>query len=180
MSNSFSFNRFKLKDIRLFSLILGGCYAGFGAFSSFIVLMQKWTFSKFEEFPDDAFMETMLIMHDIWLTYMPWLVLIGIGYVAFGLSLKQLGKLRFHANLVLGIASLAWAICYSIGSMAYFESFNSLLKDMPMMDQMPFDFAEISNTSAIFGFISVGAMLVLPQAFIGIWTVKYVPAENEV
>lgn len=137
-------------------------------------------FSKFEEFPDDAFMETMFIMHDIWLTYMPLLVLIGLGYVAFGLSLKQMGKLRFHANLVLGIASLLWAICYSIGSVEYLESFNSLLKDFPMMDQMPIDFAEISNTSAIFGYVWVAFLLVLPQTFIGIWTVKYVPAEDEV
>ncbi len=176
MANSFSFSRFKLKDIRILSLVLGGSYAGFGLFALFIVFMQKKMMESFGETPNDPFFDTMSILHEIFFTFMPLLALLGAGYLLFGLLLKQLGRARFAVNLVLGIGCLTWAIMYSLASEEYFESFQGLMADFPV--DLGFD--KWTKFSAGSGFVMVFGLLTIPQLFIGIWCFKYKPEVNEV
>ncbi len=82
-------NIFK-KDIKTICLSIGGFYAVFGVFALLMVKMQTMMISNFDPKPDESFTNTLNVLHEIWIVYMPLMILIGISYIVFGLSFQKI------------------------------------------------------------------------------------------
>lgn len=149
-------NLFK-KDVKTICLSIGGIYAVFGVLALGMVKMQTMMLSNFDAEPDESFMNTMNVLHKLWIHYMPFLVLIGIGYVVFGLLYSKTRVNKFQVNLVLSIISVIWVFAYAFSCIKYL--------DILFSDFEPFKY--VSYVFAGFGFIAVIAALTVPQYIIG-------------
>ena len=83
MIRPFSIKSLLKKDIKTICISLGGFYAVFGAFALLIVKMQTMMISNPSPQTDDSFTNTLKVLHEIWIIYMPFMILIGICYISF-------------------------------------------------------------------------------------------------
>lgn len=160
------------KDIKTICLTIGGFYAVFGAFAILMVKLQTMMLSNFESSPDESFTNTLNVLHEIWIVYMPSLIILGLGYLAFGFLFNKIKTNKYQINLLLSILCLIWAIAYAISCIRYIDVFFS---------GMPNDFEAfkyIGYGFAGFGFIAVLALMTVPQYIIG-RRIKMQEIENE-
>ena len=161
MIGSFSLRKLFQKDIKTICLTIGGFYVAFGALSLLIVKVQTMTIFNFDPKPDDNFLNMLNILHNIWIVFMPLMILLGIGYLLFGLLYFRIKVNRFQVNLVLSILSLIWVIAYAVSSLKYLYGFFAEMAT----DFAPFKY--IGYVIAGFGFIAVLAVFTVPQYIIG-------------
>ncbi len=153
-------NIFK-KDIKTICLSIGGFYAVFGVFALLMVKMQTMMISKFEPKPDENFTNTLNVLHEIWIIYMPLMILMGISYIVFGLSFQKIKTKKLQINLVLSVLSLIWVIAYAISCIKYMDVFFAgMTNDFEMFKYIAYGFA-------VFGFVAVFALFTVPQYLIG-------------
>jgi hypothetical protein len=161
MIKTFSFRDLLKKDVKTICLSIGGIYAGFGVLALLMVKMQDFMFSYSETKLDDSFQNAMSILHSIWNLYMPFLIIIGICYLSFGLFYHKIKSDRYQINLVLSILSLIWVIAYSVSCLKYVDVFSKSAT-------IGFEgFKYIVYVIAGFGFLAVLAAFTLPQYKIG-------------
>jgi hypothetical protein len=149
-------NLFK-KDVKTICLSIGGIYAVFGVLALGMVKMQTMMLSNFDPKPDESFMNTMKVLHKLWIVYMPLLVLLGIGYLVFGLLYYKIKVNKFQINLVLSVLSVIWVFAYALSCIKYL--------DILFSDFEPFKY--IAYVIGGVGFIAVIATLTVPQYIIG-------------
>jgi hypothetical protein len=133
----------------------------FGVLALLIIKMQTMTISNFDSKADEIFLNTLNVLHNIWILYMPLMILLGIGYVIFGLLYHRIKVNRYQINLVLSILSLIWVIAYALSCLKYLDV---LFAEMAT-DFAPFKY--IGYVIAGFGFIAVLAVFTVPQYIIG-------------
>jgi hypothetical protein len=92
---------------------------------------------------------------------MPYLIALGLGYLAFGLFFNKIETKKFQLNLLLSILCLIWVVSYAISCIKYMEVF---FNEVPI-DVKAFKF--IGYVFAGFGFVAVFALLTVPQYIIG-------------
>lgn len=164
-------NIFK-KDIKTICLSIGGFYAVFGAFALLMIKIQTIMISNFDQQPDKSFSNTLNVLHKIWIVYMPFMILIGICYLIFGLLFQKIKTNKYQINLVLSLASLIWVIAYALSCIKYFDSFFvGFENDFAFFKYIAYGFAG-------FGFIAVFALFTVPQYIIG-KRIKRQDIENE-
>ena len=152
---------FSGKDIRTLCLSIGGFYTIFGTFSYLMIRLQAFMLSRFEPPPDESFTNIMNTLHDIWGVYMPLMILLGVGYLLFGLFFNKIGAKKFQVNLALSILSLIWVIAYVITNIKYMETFFGVFNgNFGSTKTIAYGFA-------VFGLIAVVAMFTVPQYIIG-------------
>jgi surface polysaccharide O-acyltransferase-like enzyme len=157
MIKPFSFRDLFKKDVKTICLYIGGLYAAFGALALLMVKMQNMMFSDFVTNTDDSFQNAINILHNIWTVYMPFLILIGICYLVFGLLYHKIQADKYQINLVLSIISLIWVIAYSISCLKYVdEFFKSVITEFEAFKYVVYIFAG-------FGFLAVFAAFTVPQ-----------------
>ena len=161
MITSFRFKDLFKKEVKSICIALGGFYSAFGLLALLMIKMQKLMIGSFEPIPDDSFQNTMNLLHRIWGSYMPFLILIGICYLLFGLFYNKIKANKYQINLVLSIISLIWVIAYSISSIKYVDVF---LKT----GEKDFEFFKyIGYIFVAFGFLAVLIVFTVPQYKIG-------------
>lgn len=161
MIKSFSIRNLFKKEIKTICLSLGGFYIISGAFAVLMVKIQTIMLSNFETQPDDGFQNTLNVLHKIWIVYMPFMILIGICYLLFGLFYQKIKANKYEINLVLSILSLVWVIAYAISSIKYIDVFfASAVNDLGAFKYIGYVFAG-------FGLIAVLAVFTVPQYIIG-------------
>ena len=149
------------KDIKTICLSIGGFYTVFGLFAIMMVKLQSMMISNFESSPDESFTNTLNVLHEIWIVYMPLLSLLGIGYLAFGFFFNKINVNKYQTNLILSLLCLVWVIAYSISCIKYIDIFFAgMAKDFEAFKYIGYGFAG-------FGFIAVFALMTVPQYIIG-------------
>jgi hypothetical protein len=160
------------KDIKIICLSIGGFYTVFGAFALLMVKIQKIMISNFDQQADKRFSNTLNVLHEIWIVYMPLMILIGVCYLIFGLLFKKIKTNKYQINLVLSIFSMTWVITYAISCIKYFYTFFAGFgNDFAVFKYIGYGFAG-------FGFIAVFALFTVPQYLIG-KSIKRQGVENE-
>jgi hypothetical protein len=161
MIKSFNFRDLFKKEVKTICLSIGGFYAGFGVLALLMVKLQNTMLSTFETKPDDSFQNTISILHNIWNLYMPFLILIGICYLLFGVFYHKIKVDKYQINLVLSIISLIWVIAYSISCLKYADAFfKSATNEFEAFKYIGYVFAGL-------GFLAVFAIFTVPQYKIG-------------
>lgn len=82
-------NIFK-KDIKTIYLSLGGFYAVFGAFALLTNFMQTMMMPNIDAQPDVSFSNYLNVLHEIWIVFMPLLIILGLSYVVLGLLFQKI------------------------------------------------------------------------------------------
>lgn len=160
------------KDIKVICLSIGGFYAVFGAFAILMVKLQTMMLSNFDPSPDESFIYTLKVLHEIWIFYMPLLIILGFGYLAFGFLFNKIKTNKYQINLLLSILCLIWVIAYAISCIRYMDVlFSGMANDFDAFKYIGYGFAG-------FGFLAVLALMTVPQYIIG-KRIKIQEAENE-
>ena len=157
------------KDLHKAIMTIGALYSGFSVFALLIVFMQKLSISSVEDFADEEFMGLMNMLHSIWITYMPLLLLLGLTYVLFGFMYNKITFNRFLINQIISVLFIAWAVAYAYGSVDYIKIFVELI---------PFQNEIISTAMYVMtgvGFVVVFLFMSVPQYLIG----KMIKAKDE-
>lgn len=136
-------------------IYLGATYTLFGVFSLIIINIQDKLLSNSEVNSNFSYIKDNLI--DIWNTFFPLLIILGLLYIIFGLLYYKIKVSKFILNLVLGILSFIWVVIYSI------ELIN--LSDL-LMDEIEITKNLIAGL-IIFGIIILIALFTIPQFMIG-------------
>ncbi|WP_420577987.1 hypothetical protein [Ekhidna sp.] len=147
---------------------VGLFYAGIGAWCFFGLTLMNSTMSNFpkdEEF--EGFNRTFEILQNIWMTYMPLLIIIGFGMVAFSYALERLNEQRIAIQTGILIVCTIWVIAYSIASIPYLEAFLSISPEQEAFNGLTYIFA-------LFGFGAVFALMTIPNYKV----LKKLKAEN--
>ncbi|MEO9476233.1 MAG: hypothetical protein ABJG41_11885 [Cyclobacteriaceae bacterium] len=147
---------------------VGLFYAGIGAWCFFGLTLMNSTMSNFpkdEEF--EGFNRTFEILQNIWTTYMPLLIIIGLGMVAFSYALERLNEQRIAIQTGILKVCTIWVIAYSIASIPYLEAFQSMSPEHGAFNGLTYIFA-------IFGFGAVFALMTIPNFKV----LKKLKAEN--
>ena len=160
------------KDIKTICLSIGGFYAVFGVFAILMVKMQTIVLSNFESSPDESFTNTFKVLHEIWMVYMPFLIILGLGYLALGFLYDKIKTNKYQINLLLRILCLIWVIVYAISCIRYMDFFFAgMANDFEGFKYIGYGFAG-------FGFVAVFALMTVPQYIIG-KKIKTQEADNE-
>ena len=172
MIKPLSFKQLFKKDIKTICLSIGGFYAVFGAFALLMVKLQSMMLSNFESSPDESFNNTLNVLHEIWIVYMPLMILLGLGYLTFGFFFNKIKANKYQINALLSILCLIWVIAYSISCIRYLDVFFAgMANDLEAFKYIGYGFAG-------FGFIAVFALMTVPQYIIG-KRIKKQEIENE-
>jgi len=116
-------NLFKKEPKKIIRTI-GLFYAGIGAWCFFGMFLMKFTMAdlqKDEEF--SGFNTTVEILQDIWTTYMPLLILIGIGMILFSFRFEQLKNRQVQIQTLILTISTIWVLFYSYACIPYIKPF---------------------------------------------------------
>ena len=149
-----------LKNIKIICFVAGGCYTIFGTIALLTVKLQKIALSDFHSFPNQDFTNPIGTMHTIWNNYMPYVVLIGLCYVVFGLLLNKLGSVKFSISVLLGIGSCIWAVLYNISYMDYSKLVTAMVPEGQGVIRI------INSVFSVIGFVGVLGILTIPQFII--------------
>jgi hypothetical protein len=84
--------------------------------------------TSFKSKPDVSFLNLLKKTHEIWNDYLPFMILIGVCYIFWGLFFKKIKKYRFEINLILSILSLIWVFAYAIRCIECFNNYLSVFK----------------------------------------------------
>lgn len=161
MNKPFKIKKLFDNNISILSFSIGGYYVLFGVFALLMVRLQAMMLPDFITLSDDSFVDNLRVLHEIWIVYMPFLILLGTAYVLFGLFYKMIKKISFYINLALGILSLIWVIVYMINSVKYIDVFFA---------NTEIEFDAIKNFGYVmsgFGFLAILATFTVPQYIIG-------------
>ena len=161
MIKPLSFKNLFKKDIKTICLTIGGFYAIFGIFATIIIKMQTMMIPDLGDKSNEAFFNSMNVLHEIWSVYMPLLILLGLGYALFGYFLNKITDKKYQINLILSVLSLLWVIAYTVSSIKYIEIFVAGIEN----EFEPFKY--ISYVFAGLGFIAVFGLFTVPQFIIG-------------
>lgn len=157
MKEAINFKTLSRKGGKQICLAIGGLYTVLGAFSFLIMRMQSTMLSIPEFAQDEFFSNIMITLHEIWATYMPFMILLGLGYLSFGFFFNKINRGKYLINLLLSILSVIWVITYIIGSVEYVEVLAT-----------SFDGSKyVAYASGGFGAIMVFALMCVPQYIIG-------------
>ena len=136
---------------------VGLFYAGIGAWCLFVLTLMTSTMNGFPEDGEfDGFNRTFEILQNIWTTYMPVLIIIGLGMVAFSYAFERLNEQRIAIQTGILVVCVVWVIAYSIASIPYLEAFQSISPEQEIFNGLTYIFA-------IFGFGAVFALMTIPN-----------------
>lgn len=136
---------------------VGGFYAGIGAWCFFGMFLMRSTMNNFpkdDEF--NGFNRTFEILQNIWATYMPLLIVIGICMIVFSYAFERLNEQRIAIQTGILITCTIWVIAYSYASIPYLEAFQSISPQQGA-------FKGITYIFSIFGFGAVFASMTIPN-----------------
>lgn len=164
-----------MKEIRIFAFAIGGYYTLGGLMSTIMFRLipnirdmyetlgvnQNWMYDKMED------------IQKAYAVASPWLIPIGIGFLAFGWFMPKITSNRIIYLSILSVFSLMWAMysCVYISPILghIYDDFplqNDMMKDMGM-------FIQIMST------VSTLAQFTLPQFFMGREIIKFEQKEKD-
>ena len=153
----FNYKKLFQKEPKKIIRTVGAFYAGIGAWCFFGLTLMNSTMSNFPEDEEfEGFNRTFEILQNIWTTYMPLLIIIGLCMVAFSYFFERLNELRIAIQTGILIASTIWVIAYSIASIPYLEAFQSISPEQEVFNGLTYIFA-------IFGSGAVFALMTIPN-----------------
>lgn len=164
MIKKISFRELLKKDSTTICLSIGGFYTIMGIFALLIIKLQKLqtiSFSNFPTSPDASFMNLVNELHDIWTIYMPLMIVLGLGYLAFGFFFNKLKTNKYKINLLLSILCLIWGIAYCNACIEYLDIFLAVMPNNIAISKY------IIYATAGIGCITVLAVMTVPQYIIG-------------
>lgn len=146
---------------RIIAMTIGSVYTMMGTWMLLMVKFQAFTMNIGNQKPPADFMNLLNTLHDVLTFHMPFLIVLGLGYLAFGIWLQKLKDKKQPINLLLGLFSLLWAISYTIDSLEYIKMFKTQTPD-----ETPFFRLFFSVTSTM-GVTLAFAIFTVPQLIIG-------------
>lgn len=145
------------KEPKIIIRTIGATYAGIGAWCFVGLTLMSSTINSF---PNDAqfsaFNRTAQILHNIWSTYMPMLIVIGISMVGFSYLFERLKEQRIAIQTGIVIVCSIWSITYSIAHIPYIEGFEAMLDEHLQLQGLTY-------IVAIPAFGSVLGMMTIPN-----------------
>lgn len=136
---------------------LGVFYAGIGAWCFFGLTLMNSTINNFPKDDEiDGFNHTFKILQDIWTTYMPLLIIIGLSMIAFSYTFERLKEKQIVIQTGILVICTFWVIAYLIANIPYIKSFQSMSPDLKIFNVVIYIFA-------IFGFGAVFALMTIPN-----------------
>ncbi|MCT4636844.1 MAG: hypothetical protein N4A72_03960 [Bacteroidales bacterium] len=149
------------KYTRIICMLLGGAYALFGLFALAIVTMQSLMLSGSMSDIDESFTNSLSAMHSIFKIYMPLLILLGIGYLIFGIFYNRIKSKRYQINLLLSIMCIAWIAGYIVNNVLNVDELNAgFANNNEALKLMAYGYL-------IFGSIIALAIMAVPQYILG-------------
>lgn len=105
----------KAKSSGLISIIYGFVGCGFGVFALLMIFMGQKMIRNFESTDQiDKMRIYFAALQQVWLIYMPLMIIIGLIYVLSGVLLKEDKKGGISAGIFAGILNLLWFAGYAI------------------------------------------------------------------
>jgi hypothetical protein len=149
------------KIIKIICISLGGGYALIGLWGLLFMTLQSLMDANFIQTQEPQFIKYKEVLNGIWTVHLPLMILIGFGYLIFGLQFKRIKSNKFMINIVLSIISLIWTISYTGNCIFHWDIlFDGMAHD-------PEIFYYLAYVYAIFGFVAVFALFTVPQYIIG-------------
>jgi vacuolar-type H+-ATPase subunit I/STV1 len=146
------FKKESKKIIRTF----GGFYAGIGAWCSFGLFL----LTPFKNLPEDdeliGFNKTLEILQSNWSTYMPLLIIIGLGMIVFSYLFDRLNKYKVAIQTGILIVSIIWITTYLYSAIPFLESFKSISPEQE----------SFTSVSYVLNFAFFFALLTIPNYII--------------
>jgi hypothetical protein len=117
MTDLLNMEKIRLKEIKTICIVIGAFYAAYGLFSIGILSFQSFFANQIEP---GAFEADVLddLQHSFihGFSFMPLLVMLGLGYILFGVFLHRLVEQHLKIYLILAILTLLWVATYLLGS----------------------------------------------------------------
>ncbi|WP_424963607.1 hypothetical protein [Ekhidna sp.] len=137
---------------------VGLFYAGIGAWCFFGLKLMKSTVYNFPEDKElEGFNRTSQILQNIWTTYMPFLIMIGLSMVAFSFALERLKEQRIVIQTGILVVCAIWVIGYSVAFIPYLQAFQSIIPEQRGL------LNGLNYIYTIFGFGAVFALMTIPN-----------------
>jgi len=167
----------KAKGIRIFSIVLGSLGMAYGLIGLFVISVEQIVFTSifrniYEPGLEPVLESFLFPFFRYMMIFQPFIVLIGLGYLLFGIRYFSIGSGRHTISLILCIASLVWYTVFATGLILLMQRF---------IMEMTGDFFEspgavyiILASSFAFGYAYYG----VPQLLISSWVKKDVAREE--
>ncbi|MBX9851894.1 MAG: hypothetical protein K2X86_09060 [Cytophagaceae bacterium] len=154
------------KEIRIICLAVGGFYVFFSLYTLFL---NSYIASFFSNLPGSERNPTVMMMQNfqtLYDNYMPYLAIIGIAILLFGLLYLKIKAFAIPLFVVLSAGTIAWALYYSFGANDSFRAFEGLFNynDVPQMAFMK-DWINVAYLISIFTTLG---FFVAPQIILGV------------
>lgn len=157
MVNQFKPSKILKKEENKICISIGAFYSIFGFFALLMMKLQDLTISSFDDSPDDLFIKSKEALDEVWIIFMPLMILLGISYILFGILFKKIKSDKYMINLILSILSLIWVVAYGYSILFDSDSFFAIMGEMKIL----------AYIFATFGFIVVLGLFTVPQYIIG-------------
>lgn len=162
-----------MKEIRVFAYAIGGYYAIMGLLSTFMVSQLSSIKEFYEVWGIPTFMfDKVEYIQNGYATVSPWLIPIGIGFLAFGWYMPKIKEKILYLS-ILSVLLLGWALyaCIYIGPLM-----GHMYDDFPLQNDM------VKGMGVFIQVIFVGTTLLqftLPQFFMGREILKFERKEKD-
>ena len=154
------------KEIRIIALAVGGFYVFFSLYGLFF---NKYLTDFFSSPPGSDRNPSVAMMHSfqsLYNNYMPYLAIIGIAFLLFGILYEKIKTVALPVFAVLAISAVVWSLYYSFGAKESFESFDTVfIRDLPPAMDMMKDWMRVAYIISAFFMIAV---FTGPQIILGI------------
>jgi len=159
-----------LKQIRNLCFAIGSYYALTGLLSIAVIRFELWLFRFAETSSGEPFPFPIEEMFNGWEKIMPWIIILGMAYIAFGLVLPRYRAHAFNLNLGLGLVSAAWAYIYSHQIIGFIHRLVSGFEEFPEARPV---------LLVIYAFIGISAFALFlgPQFVLG-WKIRKMEKET--
>ena len=167
----------QFKEIRIFLLVIGGCYILFGVFALLMVRLQQRMIGNAGLHSQDGmqnkFPELMSYLWQTWDNYMPYLVVLGIAYLLFA---WMYGRVWQQAPWILGALTalgLVFSLGYTQESLVFTDAFFEMI---PEEDEFVGSMATtMTRATSVMGYVQAVGYMVVPQAIVA-YKMRKLPA----
>ncbi|MEM9023122.1 MAG: hypothetical protein AAGB22_05240 [Bacteroidota bacterium] len=161
------------KDHKIMILVIGGYFVFTGGFMMAYPSFQA-DLMELNDVPTDQMPDIMGAFYQTWQRVMPWLALIGIGMLGFGVMVDRWQKQALGIHLAFTLLTLVWAAFYGLESHADIQSMMGFFPD-----QAPQAFSTFMEVIFWFSALTTLLMVLIPMIIIAVKLKRLQAAEEE-
>jgi hypothetical protein len=152
----------KIKELKTICMVVGGFYSAYGLFSLGLTRLQSFMLTSIEPIAFEAeVFDEMHRAHDDMYSFMPLLVMLGLGYLLFGLFMHRATGQHMRMYFTLTILTLLWVGTYLYRSLDNFmANRETLLTGVEFLDSITLAFT-------LGGSLFMLMLFVIPPIIIG-------------